>query len=908
MSNEDLLNYYAQLLKLNPYDTDVYMKRAMVYKKLGTEYTEKFQHDLDLAIRYRKEESQFRKEYYVRLRCELTTKNILDEKISLLLTAKNDNSDLTNDSVTPAFLGHKFLRDKKYASAINYFKQAIERFEHDFISLVKLSNVYFQTHEMQLAYKYLNIAIDKYPHAEAYLARGLCYHFTNEPELAKADLLTSIKIGTKEELIALHCILDFLLRSINGPPIENINLATETAIGRRKIDKGKFEAALVSFSKVVASYPYPHPSNLYAERGSVHILNKNFESALLDFSLAILIAEKNKESVNLEIYYSKRRKLHVELDNLDAAWSDHKNAVLHGLDNFKKLEQDFGIECWKKGRNELTNENHEKALHLFRISQQMTPAFAQLYIDIGILHRQMGEIEAAIAAFAVAIGLEPKNYLAFSHIRAMQKLWIKNLTTNTDTTTSETKIISNELIEKEEKKKSKKPKSPAVNHLKKIFSPNNHKPNKSSFKTPLPEETIDLTDTLLSLPLSIINNKKEKEEQDDKRRENAKIKAKRKADKKRARLQSYKNKSVCTSEVTGEEDNIPSSVSPQPSPKTPLQTYSLWANSSSTVSQYKVAITPAEVEYLTRLKQASYAAEIVGGAVRDRLDICPNMRSIKLNDIDITTAAPPEEIQRIFSDKDLYPVIFIPGLFKVYLEDGTTIDIKYNSGMTESRIIDAASRDFTCNALYLDEFGHISDPTQRGISDLKSGYLQTIEEPAVAFVKNPILILRAIYFSTKCSLKIPEIMATEIKDKAPLLLEKLPLGQINCYLKKLFSQGMATENLRKLQEYGLLANLFPTIDKELLDPWLKEEMKLTDQHKRVSLLYIYLSFIISASQQQIHLTQYSIGDIIKKSLLIDETFKGQKNISHLMVEALNRRKQYYQHNEQNSSAQKMMCR
>ena len=68
---------------------------------------------------------------------------------------------------------------------------------------------------------------------------------------------------------------------------------------------------------------------------------------------------------------------------------------------------------------------------------------------------------------------------------------------------------------------------------------------------------------------------------------------------------------------------------------------------------------------------------------------------------------------------------------------------------------DAARRDFTINALYLDSSFKVID-FYDGISDLKNGIIRMIGDPYKRLKEDPVRILRAIRFSKNLNFKIEE--------------------------------------------------------------------------------------------------------------------------------------------------------
>src|SRR5690625_122028 len=111
---------------------------------------------------------------------------------------------------------------------------------------------------------------------------------------------------------------------------------------------------------------------------------------------------------------------------------------------------------------------------------------------------------------------------------------------------------------------------------------------------------------------------------------------------------------------------------------------------------------------ITTLKQYGFEAYYVGGCVRDYL------MDIQINDIDIATSAPPEEINKIF--KKVIPVGVDHGTV-IVRHNHTSYEVTtfkennnyYVKNSQKSIHDDLSMRDFTINSLAMDESGQIID-------------------------------------------------------------------------------------------------------------------------------------------------------------------------------------------------------
>lgn len=167
----------------------------------------------------------------------------------------------------------------------------------------------------------------------------------------------------------------------------------------------------------------------------------------------------------------------------------------------------------------------------------------------------------------------------------------------------------------------------------------------------------------------------------------------------------------------------------------------------------------------------------------------------EINDYDFVTDATPEEVKK-FLDVDMTFAKF--GSVKYYLNDNK-IDIitlreegDYEDKRHPSYIkfikdinVDYKRRDFTINAIYIDENYVVQDVSKTGEEDLFNKRLRFIGEPEKRIKEDPLRILRAKRFIIEYELFIDET-TKEIIHK-------------NLYLLKYISKGKLEEENRKLE-------------------------------------------------------------------------------------------------------------
>ena len=168
---------------------------------------------------------------------------------------------------------------------------------------------------------------------------------------------------------------------------------------------------------------------------------------------------------------------------------------------------------------------------------------------------------------------------------------------------------------------------------------------------------------------------------------------------------------------------------------------------------------PSEVlKIAKKLEDSGFETWCVGGAIRDNLLGVPN------HDFDLTTAAPPQEVQKLF--KRTVPVGIEHGTVVVLDADNkphevTTFrkDIETDGrhavvAFGVSLMDDLARRDFTINAMAYHPIRHEwRDPFQ-GAQDLDKKLIRSVGDPNWRFQEDYLRILRALRFSARFEFRI----------------------------------------------------------------------------------------------------------------------------------------------------------
>lgn len=175
----------------------------------------------------------------------------------------------------------------------------------------------------------------------------------------------------------------------------------------------------------------------------------------------------------------------------------------------------------------------------------------------------------------------------------------------------------------------------------------------------------------------------------------------------------------------------------------------------------------------SRLSRLGKQAYCVGGSVRDYL------LGESFVDLDFALPLTPDEVTRVFPESDARFARF--GSFQIAV-DGKHIDLTcfrkegdYKDHRHPGRLefgvsmeVDSLRRDFTINALYLDQAGNVYDFHQ-GVRDLSLGLIRFIGEPEKRIKEDPLRIERAYRFKDKLGFSFDAKTSEEIEALRGLL-------------------------------------------------------------------------------------------------------------------------------------------
>ena len=183
-----------------------------------------------------------------------------------------------------------------------------------------------------------------------------------------------------------------------------------------------------------------------------------------------------------------------------------------------------------------------------------------------------------------------------------------------------------------------------------------------------------------------------------------------------------------------------------------------------------------------------YRLYMVGGATRDYLLDRPIL------DYDFVTDATPDEMKTFLTDADFTFAKFGTVRIKVnhVKVDITTlriedeyVDYRHPSKVVFTKDIkkDYVRRDFTINAIYMDEEYNIIDYCG-GLNDLNNKLIRFIGDPDKRIKEDPLRIIRAERFEKKLGFKIEDETFKAI-ERNRHLIEELNPQKVQAELKKM---------------------------------------------------------------------------------------------------------------------------
>lgn len=282
-------------------------------------------------------------------------------------------------------------------------------------------------------------------------------------------------------------------------------------------------------------------------------------------------------------------------------------------------------------------------------------------------------------------------------------------------------------------------------------------------------------------------------------------------------------------------------------------------------------------------KNFGYQVLFVGGCVRNTILKMP------VTDIDLATDAQPEEIIKIAKENNIrfVPTGLAHGTITLIIDNKnyqiTTFRTDFDHDgryakveFTESLLLDASRRDLTINALYCNHVGEVIDPLN-GLDDIKKQKIKFIGNPNERIKEDNLRILRFFRFQAIYGNKNLEIdsIALEACHNHKSKLAALSKERITSEIRKILSAPNPLEVIIKMNETGVLNELFQKVSIDSLEAYLKTEEKfkininwlgrllslqVTQEEESLKLTRCEFKFLKqtkSAIENQIHVLEFS---------------------------------------------------
>jgi poly(A) polymerase len=228
---------------------------------------------------------------------------------------------------------------------------------------------------------------------------------------------------------------------------------------------------------------------------------------------------------------------------------------------------------------------------------------------------------------------------------------------------------------------------------------------------------------------------------------------------------------------------------------------------------------PATQAVLAALSRARIAARFVGGCVRDAL-----LKRV-IADIDLATPARPEAVMAALDKAGIKAVptgiahgtvtavVNSPGPLRHFEittlrrdveTDGRHAKVAFDADWAE----DAARRDFTINAIYLDPDGTLHDPVG-GLEDLAAHRVRFVGEAAKRIAEDVLRVLRYYRFEARFGAGAGDAEARIACRAAVPLLPKLSAERVAGEMLRLLAMPNPLPALRMMAQDGVLAALLP---------------------------------------------------------------------------------------------------
>ena len=228
---------------------------------------------------------------------------------------------------------------------------------------------------------------------------------------------------------------------------------------------------------------------------------------------------------------------------------------------------------------------------------------------------------------------------------------------------------------------------------------------------------------------------------------------------------------------------------------------------------------PEALALLREFARVGREARFVGGCVRDAILGRP------VSDIDLATSSHPEQTIAVIQAVGMKPVptglahgtvtavghrhFEITTLRRDVSTDGRRASVAFTDDWRE----DAARRDFTMNALFLDAEGEVTDYFG-GMADLAAGRVRFVGDPTRRLAEDHLRLLRFFRFHAHLGRGEPDAAAVAACVAAAPMLAKLSVERIRHEMLRLLQAPDPVPTLTLMRDTGVLAHALAEAGRE----------------------------------------------------------------------------------------------
>jgi len=215
------------------------------------------------------------------------------------------------------------------------------------------------------------------------------------------------------------------------------------------------------------------------------------------------------------------------------------------------------------------------------------------------------------------------------------------------------------------------------------------------------------------------------------------------------------------------------------------------------------------------LQDKGFETYFAGGAVRDML------LNQKIHDVDIATAAKPEEIEKLFPGCESRGKSFGVMVIKAGDLEFEVATFRTDIGTTDHRRPekvefssakeDAKRRDFTVNGLFFDPVKNELLDYVGGLKDLQGKTIRLIGDAQVRIEEDYLRLIRAVRFAAKLKFEIEKETFENIFQNADKITS-VSKERLRDELSKILLDESRQEGLKLLAKTGLLKVLLPELE------------------------------------------------------------------------------------------------